>query len=483
MNALIEKANLSKSFEKKLKLWLEPVEGGSPELFLVGGAVRDKQLGRAPGDMDLVCRDPEGFARRLAAAHEAVVVPFEKKISEPCYRVVEKKDPSNHLDITPIKGGSLMSDLGKRDFTVNAMAIPIVQGRLLKELLDPFKGAEDIKRRLIRMTAPEAFVDDPLRILRAFRFSAELGFNIESTTLNIMKKEAQKLETSAAERVFSEIMRIFNSPRSTPLTRLMDDTGVLEVILPEIQAMKGCAQNSFHHKDVWGHSLLVLENCEYMLSHLETSFSDVASVVKDNLAQGNRLPVLKLSALLHDVGKPQTRGINDQTGRITFYGHDEQGAEIISAMGRKLKMPNSDRRLLSRLVREHLHVLNLSNPELKKTTRLKWFRKLRDDAVPAILLGMADIKGTLGPDSNEKQITEQLQWSREAIKDYYGHIKKELERQSLLTGKDLLELGMPAGPEMGKILKAVREAQDTGLVANRKEALKLAKEMIGSLSE
>jgi tRNA nucleotidyltransferase/poly(A) polymerase len=200
--------------------------------------------------MDLTCRDAEGFANRLAAARNAVVVAFEKKPDEPCYRVVDREDQDNHLDLAPMKGGSPGSDLACRDFTLNAMAQRIVAGEVSDELLNPFHGAEDIERRLIRMTGPKAFATDPLRILRAFRFAAELGFEIEAGTLAAMKQWVSRLKEVATERVLSELLKIYESAQSAAFTRLMDETGVLEIIFPEILAMRGCTQNSFHHKDV-----------------------------------------------------------------------------------------------------------------------------------------------------------------------------------------------------------------------------------------
>jgi poly(A) polymerase len=464
--------------ETKLKGWLGALGDEWPELFLVGGAVRDRLLGRPPGDMDLMCRDAAGVARRLAQARNGVAIPFEKKPGEPCYRVVDRDDPDNHLDLAEMRGESLLADLGHRDFTINAMAMAVRTGGISPDIVDPFQGVRDIEGRLIRMTGPEAFVQDPLRMLRAFRFAAELGFDIEPETLKVMKAEAQRLTGSASERVLSELIRIYRSPRSTALTLLMDKGGLLEVLFPEILAMKGCTQNSFHHRDVWGHSLAVLENCEYILAHLERFFGEVSGLMRENLGQGNRVPVLKMAALLHDVAKPATRAIDGRTGRITFYGHDVQGAEMAEAIGRRLKMSNEDREFFCLLVREHLHVLNFSNPDITKPARMRWFRKLGDDAIPVIILGMADIKGTLGTDSTEQGRNRHLAWSEAAAAEYYRSVKRELERKDLVTGKDLIGLGMKPGPEMGKVLKAVREAQDAGEVRDREEAMGLARRLV-----
>jgi putative nucleotidyltransferase with HDIG domain len=216
------------------------------------------------------------------------------------------------------------------------------------------------------------------------------------------------------------------------------------------------------------------------VKHLAEFFGEASHQVKENLVQRNRLALLKLSALLHDVGKPETRAISEETGRITFYGHDVRGAELADETGRRLMMPNEDRKLFGGLVREHLHVLNLSNPNIKRHARVRWFRKLGDDAVLTIILGMADRKGTLGPDSSEEERNRHIQWSKEAVIEYYRSIKSELERKDILTGRDLIELGMRPGPEMGKVLKAVREAQDEGVITDRASALALARDLFSA---
>lgn len=204
------------NMEMDLKDWLDALEGETPELYLVGGAVRDRLLGRPAGDMDLMCRDAEGLAQRLAKSRNGVVVPFEKKPGEPCYRVVDRDDPGNHLDIAEMRGENLLADLGHRDFTINAMAMAVTAGGISPDIVDPFQGARDIEGRLIRMTGPDVFVQDPLRMLRAFRFAAELGFDIEPETLKVMKAQAQRVTGSASERILSELFGSTDLPGPLP---------------------------------------------------------------------------------------------------------------------------------------------------------------------------------------------------------------------------------------------------------------------------
>ncbi len=465
---------MRKHIEEILKKWLAPFKGNMPSLYLVGGAVRDYFLARTPKDIDLICQDPEAIARRLASVQDAVVVPFLKKADEPCYRVIDRQDKDSFLDLVSMGHHTIDANLKQRDFTLNAIAIQVNAGGILGDIIDPLNGAEDIKRHLIKTTGPDVFVSDPLRIMRAVRFAAEFEFDIEDTTLFVMAKHSFLLEQTASERILSELYKIFSSRRSTFFVKMMDRLGILDVIFPEIIPMKGCRQNSFHHLDVWKHSMSVLENCEEIVNNLEKYFGIVSDRVWDNLKSCSRLPLLKISAMLHDVGKPVSRSSNINTGNITFYDHDKKGSEIAAAISRRLRMSKQDQDFIKTLILEHMHVFDISQLRVRPATRIRWFRKLADDSIPIIILGISDINGTLGPASSEARKNDYLNWSKESVINYYMKIKKQFKRENLIGGKDLIKLGVSPGRKMGSILKKVREAQDLCLIKDRNEALSLA---------
>lgn len=451
-----------------------------PPLYLVGGSVRDILLGRNAKDIDIVCRNAKTTAEKIAQANDARVVVFKKRENDLCYRIVDKERHDLFLDITPIQGDSLDEDLFNRDFTVNAMAKPVILSGLGR-LIDPLGGEQDLKMKLIRAVGENAFDQDPVRMLRAFRLAAQLDFQIHKLTLEMINDKAALLRKSAPERIIAELLLLLSESPCFKLINLMDETGLLQVVFPEISAMRGCEQNSFHHKDVWEHSLIVLENCESILVQTEAFFGDQAEHVREILAQGNRLPLLKLGALLHDLGKPKTKGGNAKTGRITFYGHDLAGAEIIEAIAERLKMSNLDRETLKILVGEHLHVQVLSQPEIKISTRMRFFRKYRDLAVPIIILGLADIKGRLGPDSKPEESGHYKVWVGEAVAQYFQEVRSALDQTPLINGRDLLELGLKPGPQIGLILEYIQQAQDDGEILDRDQALELAERLVQQL--
>jgi tRNA nucleotidyltransferase/poly(A) polymerase len=406
---------------------------------------------------------------------------MEKKPEEPCYRVIDREHPDNYLDIAEMRGPTIYDDLGRRDFTINAIAAEVREDGTIGPLLDPFAGAKDLKLKTLKMTDKGSFVSDPLRILRAARFSAVLGFTIEPQTIDEMKNSAVLLHEVSAERIMAELLLILKTPHSTSFIREMDNLGILDILFPEIPPMKGCQQNGFHHKDVWEHSLLVVKNCEEVLNNLTGYFGDLAGDVSSNLAGNNRLPMLKLTALLHDIGKPLCRGIKAETGRITFYRHDKAGSELVDALAERLKLASLDRNFMVQLIAEHMHVLSLASHISRKAARMRWFRKMKDNAIPAIILGIADVESSLGKESTEQWRNHYLKWSKDIVRDYYETIRPRLESKNLITGTDLISLGVEPGPEMGRLLDILRNAQDTGEISTREDALELAKSLLAEI--
>jgi tRNA nucleotidyltransferase/poly(A) polymerase len=285
---------------------------------------------------------------------------------------------------------------------------------------------------------------------------------------------AARVAAVAAERIVRELFLTLNQPSSAPLVRVLDGTGALPAIFPEIAPMRRCSQNEHHQLNVWDHSLEALEKLEGLLASLPDPFEPVAGPLHANLVRGNRLSILKLATLFHDAGKPESRAVSPETGRITFHGHDAAGSRIAERIAARLKLSVRDQELFRRLVGDHMHIIGLSGRGVRPGTILRWFRRLGEDMVLLLLLEMADVMATAGPASSDVERARQLGWCRETIRLYYTEIKDRLERKPLIGGRDLMAIGIPPGPEMGKIIEAVRTAQDERVVQNRAEALALA---------
>ena len=473
---------MSDPVEKKLNTWLAPLKGAETIFYLVGGAVRDREMGRPVTDIDLVCVEADKAARTMAAFKNAALFRMSKDPRKPvCYRLVNRSDKDDHLDIADIQGGSITADLARRDFTINAMAITVSPEGRPGEIIDPFGGVSDIQQKCIRATAPNVFEKDPLRMLRAVRFSAELGFSLTVETRNLISLNAVNINQAAGERVWAELKRILHNENSTALIRQLDELDVLTNIFPEIRAMKSCPQNAHHHLDVWPHSMVVLQHCENMINAPARYFEKSAKAVEAHLANGHRTALLKLTALFHDVGKPSTRHDDDTAGRITFYGHDKSGARIVDQIARRLRLSKAERTYLVTLVAAHLRILFMAEPKVKPSTRMRLFRELKDDTISLIIHGMADVLATRGPKSTRAFRHNYLSWARATIAAYHRSIKPLLSpKNDLVRGKDLIALGCSPGPGMGDILLKIRQAQDDGRVQDRPDAFTLAKQIIAA---
>ncbi|QTA83932.1 Multifunctional CCA protein [Desulfonema limicola] len=464
--------------EKKLNQWFKPIQTTLPDIYMVGGSVRDCLLDKFPRDIDLVCHEShigsaKSLAKLLASENKASFVPFLKKINEPCFRVVSKNPEQGFIDISPMRGNNIVSDLNLRDFTINSMAVKINPDGTMGDLTDPLDGAGDIKKKIIRISGPDVFSSDPLRMLRAFRFASALSFNIDFTAAELIKANAEKLKNISFERIVYEIIEIFKNDNACFFIRLMDEMGILEIIFPEIIPMKNCGQNAFHHLDVWEHSLLTLENCEHIINNLDKYFNKNHDKIKKIINQDNCIALLKTGSMLHDLGKPAEKSICEKKGRITFYGHEKTGGLIIDEISRRLRMSKKEREFLNILVTEHMKIFSLSDTGVKPITKMRWFRKIGDNAVFVLIQGMADIMSTSGPKSLEHHKNDLLKWAVDTIDLYFENIKPKIQDPNLITGKDLIEMGIKSGPEMGRILKQVREAQDSGIIKNHEQAVNL----------
>ncbi len=466
-----------------LRTWLQPLQGHLPELYVVGGAVRDYLIKRPFKDIDLACFEPETLSARLVEAHGAVLVPFLKRPESPCYRVVRPGFPEDFLDVAGLPldcppSEALLTDLQRRDFTINAMALGIAQDGCMGERIDPFGGEEDLSGRRIRLVNHWGFQDDPVRLLRAVRFAADLDFNIDSDTLDLMRRDAHLASLPASERIMMELGLAMETPRALWAVRMLDQAGVLSAILPECDAMHGCEQNGYHHLDVWEHSLLVLETLEHILERPEPWLGKAAGRLQELLEQENTLGTLKLAALLHDVGKPKSRFWNAEIQRFAFHRHQQIGAEMACRISQRLKMRRTDANLLQLLVAEHMHVFELSRPEVKHSTLMRWIRRMRRDLLPCLCLALADNEATRGPLASDETRRELRNWIKNLAESFVEKLEQQSSRAPIVRGQDLLELGVPTGPRIGKLIRRIEEARDDNLVRTREQALELAKDLL-----
>jgi poly(A) polymerase len=447
------------------------------DLWLVGGFLRDIALGRVAEPYDLDVATPKGaldFGRRVGRLLRAPFVVLDEEHG--CGRVVLRRrdaTPEMTLDFVDWRGRDLKEDLKKRDFTINTLAWALT-GPEKGTLIDPWGGLKDLTSKIIRVAAPAAFKDDPLRILRAFSLSAVLGFKIEAKTLAFIRRDRARLKDVAGERMRDELFKIFSVPSSTPFWITMDRMKVLEEVLPQIKIMHNVRQGGYHHLDVWRHSLETLRKLEDLVLR-GSDDADVTGYLNEVFAgERRRLELLKLAALLHDVGKPEAHEV--KAGKTMFHGHERIGRQISKGVSERLKLSTRERFAMDTIIFWHLRPGYLAdNRTLTKRAVHRYFRDTKEEAVSVLLAAIADQRATRGPLATPKSRRRHEKVAFGLIKRYF-EMKREVPFVRLINGDDLIRrLKLKPGPIFAKILIAVEEAQVSGRLKTKTQALLLAK--------
>lgn len=448
------------------------------EIFLVGGTVRDWLLGLAPGDLDLaVTCDAAYCCRRVIGYLAGGAFVDLGGTGEDVARVVYR---GLTIDIAGFRGESrtIVEDLRQRDYTVNAMAVPFAAVSAVGQipLLDPLDGRGDLGRGVLRR-CPGAFIADPLRMLRGFRLSATLGFTLSPETLAEIGENAEYIGRAAAERINHELDLIMESHRAFSAFKAMYDSGLLCRIVPELCAGLGVEQPEFHHLDVFHHSLQALAAIEEIIEQLDRHYPFCADELGRYLEKAAVRRCLKWAALLHDIGKPVTRELQeDKEGRVTFYGHDEVGRNVFEDFAERLKWSNEDRERTGGLIAMHMHPFHLCNVQrtepLSKRAILKLCRRAGDDLLGLFLLAMADSLASLGEKKPEAMEAELADLLRLVLEVYENDIRPVVSGPPLLTGRDLIEsLHLQPGPIFSVILRELEALRVEGKIGNRDEAM------------
>ncbi|HEU5143029.1 MAG TPA: HDIG domain-containing protein [Solirubrobacterales bacterium] len=453
--------------------------GGDPATWIAGGAVRDAAMGRPVTDLDLAVEgDPAAVAK--AIAREGGGHSFELSAEFATWRAVAD-DRSWQVDATALRGETIEEDLAARDFTLGAVAVPLAGGGVV----DPHGGLTDLERRLLRVVGPGSFEADPLRLLRAARLAAELGLEIDSGTAALARREAPRAAEPAGERQLAELRRLVGGPEPLRGIGLLDELGLTAAVLPELEALRGVEQGPNHHLDVLGHTLAVLERTLEVEADLERFAGSRAPEVAELLAEplGDELTrgtALRFGALLHDVGKPATRGERD--GYVTFIGHDGDGAKIVAALCERLRTGRRLSRHLQALTLHHLRLGFLVHEVPLSRRRVHEYLRATDPVgVDVTLLTVADrlsARGS-GPFATDEAIEAHLGLAREMLAAALDW-RREGPPRPLLRGDELAaELGIAPGPEVGELLSELEASQYAGEVSTREEAIEHARRVRG----
>lgn len=448
---------------------------GESDAWIVGGAVRDALLGEEVVDGDLVVAPgrERDAARAIARGSGGVAFPLSERHAT--WRAIAG-DGSWHVDVTALRAETIEADLEARDFTVNAIGVPLAGG----EPIDPTGGLGDAEARRLRVAGERAFSDDPLRLLRAARLSAGHELAIEQATVNLARSQAALATQPAGERQFAELRAMLSGPAPLRALELMDELELTAVVLPELEATRGVAQNPNHHLDVHGHTLAVLEEWLGIESDLTGFAPELADQIGSFLAEPladevTRGQALRFGALFHDLGKPETRG--EHAGYVTFIGHDRAGATIIEGICGRLRTSRALSAHLQGLALHHLRLGFLVHQRpLPRRTVYEYLSATEPVAADVTLLTAADRLAARGegPLASEEMIGSHLELVRKILPEAIAWNRRP--PQPPLSGDELTaELGLEPGPRMGEILEALRAAAFCGEAADRDSAIALAR--------
>ncbi|WP_425577451.1 CCA tRNA nucleotidyltransferase [Nocardioides endophyticus] len=417
------------------------------ELALVGGPVRDAMLGRQHNDLDFTTSArPEQTERLLRGWADAIwdmgrsfgTIGCRKgdwQVEITTYRS-ESYDPSSRKPDVDF-GDNLAGDLGRRDFTVNAMAVRL-PGR---ELEDPYGGVVDLAHRLLRTPGrPEdSFSDDPLRMMRAARFAAQLGFTVDPAVVEAMRAMAGRIEIISAERVRDELVKLVCAPYPRLGLTLLVETGLAEIVLPELPALALERDEHHRHKDVYQHTLTVLEQAIDLESRLPGGGPDFVS---------------RFAALMHDVGKPRTRRFLDD-GTVTFHHHDVVGAKLTRKRMKALRFSNDEIDAVGELVELHLRFHGYGSGEWTDSAVRRYVRDAGDQLERLHILTRADCT------TRNQRKAERLSRTYDELEARIAHLAEEEELNSIrpdLDGNQIMEiLGVGPGREVGEAYKFLLE--------------------------
>lgn len=452
--------------------------------YWVGGTVRDYVLKQPCHDWDLVCVQAKKVAQATARKLSARFITLDEQ--NRIYRLVLPEESGRRLtlDFAELQGKNIEQDLARRDFSINAMAVVLGS----EKIIDPFKGQQDLKKKVLRALSRKAFVDDPLRLLRAYRLSAQFGLTPQSQTVQWIKAEQMRIHQVAAERIREEFLRLLSQKRCAVVLTTMDQQGFLTLLLPELEAGRHVGIAYYGRGGVVKHHLQSVNNLEWLLDHLDqVAFIETAAIrekiqtyVAGAVSGMPRSAFLKLGALVHDIGKPATAEVI--RGRLRFFGHEDVGAQAVGKALSNLRFSRQEIQLIRLWVRNHMRPGSLASaPEMTEKAMARFFRDMGEEGVGMLLVSLGDHYTYLARSKWGKGTDPVERASQKLLSAYYLTRDRVLPPK-VLDGTILMKaFRLKPGPLIGKLLEAVKDGQAGGHLKTLQDALKYAKSKLQSL--
>lgn len=444
------------------------------EIYLVGGSVRDALMGKEFYDRDLIVIDSDArdFSLKAAEFFDGVFVPLDEE--NKIYRIV-LRDKKNYFDITNPVENSLEKDIQRRDLTINAIAVNIRTGEIPEFCM---QNVSDLTGEIIKGVREENFKDDPLRILRIFRFYSILGFEIEPELLKYAKNYSKLLEKPAKERVEYELMKLFDGDFAHLALLKMDECGILEMFFPFVKELKQVPPNLHHHLNLFDHSIETIHQVGILYKNADKDVKEHMNKV--DFGGFSRIAHLRLAAFLHDIGKFSTWTIEEDTGRHRFIKHEDVGAKMCVPLLKNLCFSNKQIEYISYIIKKHMYpTAVVSSPELSDKVMMRYVRKSEDNAIDNILIAQADRLSARGPEITDNIVEENISALNKLLEFYLDSRETLKPLPKLLDGNEIMKVfNIKPSPKLGEIIEALNEAQISGDVVTKDDAVKFIKTIL-----
>jgi poly(A) polymerase len=461
--------------------------------YLVGGIIRDLLLKRPLGkDFDFaVTGEVEGLAKEVAREMGGHAFSLDEVFGT--WRVIlKRKKKRTELDFSALQGKDIIEDLGQRDFTVNSIALRLRDLPLPGEpcFVDPLGGLEDLKGKILRANSEKSLRQDPLRMLRAFRFASTLKFSVEEKTLKMIHRDRELIRRSAGERIRTEFFMALGEEKAGSFLQKLYQSGLLAEIFPEVRGWENLKMGTGRALSLLDHALRTTEAGEFILLHLEEFFPSCFEILKNHFSQNeeegiSRRALFKFTAFFHDSGKATTASQDGETGASRFLDHDRAGEKINITIGRRLRLSRRSLRIISELTRQHMRIHSLVKAqEVTGRAKYRFFQDLGKEGIDLAILAFSNVLASGGsplrwplpPGMSEE--AKKIQKIAETLVRYYLEEFTRLPRKTLLTGKQIMKtLDIPQGKLVGSLLNKLREAEISGEVRTRTEALQFLKKI------
>jgi len=458
--------------------------------YVAGGYVRERLLKQPGRDVDFAVDGAAvPLARRVADDTGGAFYVLDEQTD--AARIVYPRPHDLTVDFAAMRGVDVIADLRARDFTINAMAVDVREWYEPEpQILDPCRGRGDLEARILRATSEHAFQQDPVRLLRALRFVATLNLSIEPHTESWIRRDAPLVTQPSAERIRQELALMVASPGAADHLRHMDDLGLMRGVIPELASLKGLPQPDSRAADVYEHTLATIAEVERLSAFPDAQLgpdeahslgpfaADLAAHFSETICEKRRRStLLKFAAMLHGAGRSET-STGEADGGARFLGYERLSAEIATQVLTRLRFAAREIRLVSTVVAQHTRPgLLVQGPPVTGKHIYRFFRDTGDAGIDVLILSLAGYRAAQGAASLEDHWRRHLELTSLMLDNYFRKAHVAVAPSPLVSGRDVMTLlGLQPGPEVGRLLEEVREAQAEGQVRTTKEALEFLRQ-------